>query len=57
MKTYPWDPVDRLTTEEARLAYLESALEFDDPELLVVVKADIARAIERAGLSVDQGLT
>jgi DNA-binding phage protein len=57
MKAFPWDPVDRLTTEAARLAYLGSALEFDDPELLVVVKADIARAVENAGLSVDQGLT
>jgi len=57
MKTYPWDPVDRLTTEAARVAYLEAAMEFDDPELLAAVKEDIARAIEKATLSEDQGLT
>ena len=57
MKPYPWDPVDRLTTEAARAAYLEAATEFDDPELLAAVKEDIARAIEKAALSEDQGLT
>jgi hypothetical protein len=32
-------------------------MEFDDPELLAAVKEDIVRAIEKAALSEDQGLT
>ncbi len=44
MKTSPWDPVDRLKTDEARAAYREAAQEFGDEELLAAVEADIARA-------------
>ncbi len=44
MKTSPWDPVDRLKTDEARAAYREAAQEFGDEDLIAVVEADIARA-------------
>jgi DNA-binding phage protein len=44
MKTSPWDPVDRLKTDEARAAYCEAAQEFGDEDLIAVVEADIARA-------------
>ena len=44
MKTSPWDPVDRLKTDEARTAYREAAVEFGDNELIAAVEADIALA-------------
>jgi DNA-binding phage protein len=47
MKTSPWDPVDRLKTDEARVAYREAAQEFGDKDLIAVVEADIARAEQR----------
>ena len=47
MKTYPWDPLNRLKTDEARAAYREAAEEFGDEDLIVVVEADIALAEQR----------
>ena len=40
----PWDPVERLETDEAQRAYLEAALEDGDHDLIVAVVGDIARA-------------
>jgi DNA-binding phage protein len=57
MKTSPWDPVDRLKTDEARAAYREAALEWGDPDLLAAAEADIARAIKKAEASSDENLT
>lgn len=39
-----WDVVDHLGTEEDIAAYLNAALEEDDPKLLQAVLGDIARA-------------
>ena len=47
MKTPPWDPLNRLKTDEARAAYRDAAQEFGDDDLIIVVKADIARAEQR----------
>lgn len=43
-KTYPWDPADSLDTDEERIAYLDAALEEDDPLLVAAVLDDIARS-------------
>lgn len=57
MKTFPWNPVDRLKTDEARAAYREAAQELGDPDLLAAAEADIARAIKKAETSFDENLT
>jgi len=57
MKTSPWDPVDRLKTDEARAAYREAAQELGDPDLLAAAETDIARAIKKAETSLDENLT
>lgn len=44
IETRPWDPVERLSTLEAQEAYLEAAFEEGDPDLIVAVIGDIARA-------------
>ena len=44
LKTTTWDPVDRLTSNEAQQAYLEAAFEDGDPDLNVAAIGDIARA-------------
>jgi probable addiction module antidote protein len=44
IETRPWDPVERLSTHEAQEAYLEAAFEEGDPDLIVAVIGDIARA-------------
>ena len=55
-KTSPWDAAKHLKTEEDMLAYLEAALEEDDPGLVSAALGDIARAkgmshvARRAGL-------
>ena len=60
LKTRPWDAVDHLKTEEDMAAYLEAALEEDDPELISAVLGDIARAkglsevADRSGLSPEE---
>ncbi len=42
--TRPWDAADHLETTEDMVAYLEAALEQDDPQLVAAVVGDIARA-------------
>ena len=44
IKTYRWDPLDHLNTDDERAAYLDAALEEDDPLLVAVVLDDIARS-------------
>lgn len=57
MTTSPWDPIERLKTDEARAAYREAAQELGDPDLLAADEADIARAIKKAETSLDENLT
>ncbi len=42
--TQPWDVTHYLETEEDMAAYLDAALEEDDPALLAAALGDIARA-------------
>ena len=43
-KTHTWDAVAYLETEEDMAAYLEAALEEDDPQLFAAALGDVARA-------------
>jgi len=42
--TILWDPAEHLASEEDMAAYLEAALEGDDPNLIAAALGDIARA-------------
>ncbi len=48
VKTFPWDVVDHLQTDEDQLSYLEAVLEGvveeGGPEFVAVALVDIARA-------------
>ena len=55
-ETRPWDAVDHLETTEDRVAYLEAALEQDDPQLVAVVLGDIARAQGMTKVAQEAGL-
>ena len=44
LQTKLWDAADYLQTEEEMIAYLDAALEDGDPNLIVAVLSDIARA-------------
>ena len=39
-----WDPAEHLKTEQDMVAYLEAALEEQDPALIAAALGDIARA-------------
>lgn len=56
MKTYPWDVVEHLETEEDMIAYLDAALEDGDPALIVAVLGDIARAKGMSQVAREAGL-
>ena len=43
-KTRSWNAAEHLATEEDMAAYLEAALEEDDPQLFAAALGDIARA-------------
>jgi DNA-binding phage protein len=43
-KTLPWDAAEYLNSEEEIAAYLEAALEEDEPALVAAVLGDLARA-------------
>jgi probable addiction module antidote protein len=43
-KTSPWDVTDFLTTDDARVAYLEAALADGEPSLITAALGDIARS-------------
>ncbi len=55
-KTYPWDPADGLDTDEERIAYLDAALEADDPLLVAAVLDDIARSKGMEDVVAEAGL-
>ena len=54
--TRPWDPAEHLETAEDMVAYLEAALEQDDPQLVAAVLGDIARAKGMTKVAQEAGL-
>jgi probable addiction module antidote protein len=44
LKTTRWDVLDYLKDEDSIAAYLEAALEENDPQMLVVAIGDVAKA-------------
>lgn len=54
--TTPWDPAKHLETEADMVAYLESALEENDPSLVAAVLGDIARAKGMSEVAREAGL-
>ena len=54
--TQPWDVTRYLGTEEDMAAYLDAALEDDDPALLAAALGDIARAKGMSDIARDTGL-
>ena len=54
--TRPWDVTRYLETEEDMAAYLDAALEEDDPALLAAALGDIARAKGMSDIARDTGL-
>ena len=55
-QTRPWDPSDHLETEEDVVAYLEAALEYDDPQLIAAALGDIARSKGMTRIAADTGM-
>ena len=55
-ETRPWDPAEHLETAEDMVAYLEAALEQDDPQLVAAVLGDIARAKGMTKVAQEAGL-
>jgi len=55
-KTTPWDPAEHLETEADMAAYLEAALEENDPALVAAALGDIARAKGMTQLARETGL-
>ena len=43
-KLYDWNVTDALKTPEARAAYIEAAIEENDPDFLTVALGDVAKA-------------
>ena len=56
LKTYPWDVVDHLDSDEAIALYLDAVLEEDDPVLLAAALGDVARAKGMTSVSRETGL-
>jgi probable addiction module antidote protein len=55
-KTRPWDAAEYLESEEDMAAYLEAALEEDDPALFAAALGDIARAKGMSQIAREAGL-
>ena len=55
-QTKPWDPAERLETEEDMAAYLNVALEESDLSLIMTTLGDIARARRMAIVAEETGL-
>ncbi len=55
-KTKLWDPAEHLKSEKDMVAYLEAALEEDDPALVAAVLGDIARAKGMTDIAREAGL-
>jgi probable addiction module antidote protein len=51
-----WDPAENLRTEEEMAAYLEAALEENDPALISAALGDIARAKGMTQIAKQTGL-
>ena len=51
-----WDPAEHLKTEQDMVAYLEAALEEQDPALIAAALGDIARAKGMTQTARDAGL-
>lgn len=54
--TSTWDPAEHLKTEEDMAAYLEAALEENDPSLVAAALGDIARAKGMTQVAREAGL-
>lgn len=55
-KTRPFDATDYLESEDDMVAYLEAALEEDDPRVVAAALGDIARAKGMSQVARDAGL-
>lgn len=55
-QTYPWDAAEYLETQEDITAYLEAALEENDPSLIIAALRDIARSPGMSELTHKSGL-
>ena len=55
-KTQPFDAADYLKSEDDMIAYLEAALEEDDPRVVAAALGDIARAKGMSQVARDAGL-
>ena len=55
-RTTRWDAADFLATEEDMAAYLEAALQEDDPALFAAALGDIARAKGMTQVAQETGL-
>ena len=56
-QTRPWDAADHLQTGEDIVAYFDAVLAENDPELTIAALNDIARALGKAEIAADAGLT
>jgi probable addiction module antidote protein len=56
VRTYKWDPARHLKTDKDRAAYLEVALEENDPGVIAAVLGDIARSKGMARIAKKAGL-
>ena len=54
--TQPWDVVEHLETEDDMAAYLEAALQENDPTLVAAALGDIARAKGMTQIARETGL-
>ena len=54
--TSPWDVTEHLETEEDMAAYLEAALEGNDPSLIAAALGDIAKAKGMSQIAKQTGL-
>ncbi len=57
IETLPWDPIQHLTTDAARKAYLEAAFADGDPKLIAAALGDIARSKGVTALAKESGLS
>lgn len=55
-RTTAWDPAKYLDSDEAIAAYLDAALEEDDPALLAAALGDVARAKGMTEIARETGL-
>lgn len=55
-ETFMWDAAEHLETKEDIAAYLEAALEENDPSLIVAVLGDIARSRGMTHIARETGL-